>query len=248
MMKNFSLLKKFSSALVAGLTLSALWLSLGNSGTISWLPPLFIFSLVGITLFASLIFPFIWHFRLNKQTDNSDKILGILNVIIRYSIAFNLCRFGWAKIFGLQFIVPETIATQPINQLSGEWLTWFYFGYSHAFGTILALIQIVGSYFLLFRKTLLISAISLFAFMLNLTLINIFYQMNAGALTESVLLTIGLVYLILSDYQRLKIFFLKTLPNIPMLTIKNSTTKNLLRLSTVLLSLLYTLYLVSSMH
>jgi hypothetical protein len=247
-MKFSSILKKIITALVAGLTLSALWLSIGNSGTIPWLPPLFIFLLVGITLFASLIFPFIWHFRLTKPTNNSDKIFGALNVIIRYSIAFNLCRFGWAKIFGLQFVVPETISTQPVNQLSGEWLTWFYFGYSHAFGIILALIQIVGSYFLLFRKTLLISAIILFAFMLNLTLINIFYQMNAGALTESVLLTIGLGYLIFSDYQRLKIFFLEKSPNIPMLTIKNATTKNLLRLSAVVLSLLYTLYLVSSMR
>jgi hypothetical protein len=61
-----------------------------------------------------------------------------------------------------------------MNQQSGEWLTWYYFGYSLVYGCIVAAIQIGGSLMLLFRKTLLLGVIILFAFMLNLTLINIF--------------------------------------------------------------------------
>lgn len=208
MMKDSSIFKKIISCLVAASTTIALLLVLGNSGTLLWFPPLLVFSLVGICFIAAFIYPFIWQYQERKQKVNSYKIYSFLNTLIRYTIAFNLASFGWKKIFGLQFIVPLSIANKPMNQQTGEWLTWFYFGYSHTFGLILALIQIVGSYFLLFRKTLLIAAIVLFAFMLNLTLINFFYQMNAGALTQSVLLTIGLVYLISSDYQRLKILFL----------------------------------------
>ncbi|MEP6683004.1 MAG: hypothetical protein ABJA35_07085, partial [Parafilimonas sp.] len=242
-MRGSSIFKKIISCLVAAFTTIALLLVLGNSGTLTWFPPLLVFSLVGLCFVAALIYPFIWQYQERKQRINSYKIYSFLNTLIRYTIAFNLASFGWKKILGLQFIVPPSIADKPMNQQSGEWLTWFYFGYSHTFGLVLALIQIVGSYFLLFRKTLLIAAITLFAFMLNLTLINFFYQLNAGALTQSVLLTMGLVYLILLDYQRLKNFFLKSLPNIPALTIKNSTTKNLIRLSAVVLSLLFTLYL-----
>ena len=220
MMKDSSILKKIISCLVAALTTIALLLVLGNSGTIAWFPPFLVFSLVGLCFVTALIYPFIWQYQERKQKISSHKIYGFLNTVIRYTIAFNLASFGWKKIFGLQFIVPQSIADKPMNQQSGEWLTWFYFGYSHSFGLVLALIQIIGSYFLLFRKTLLIAAFSLFAFMLNLTLINLFYQMNAGALTQSVLLTIGLVCLILSDYERLKIFFLNSLPSIQTITIK----------------------------
>jgi hypothetical protein len=100
--------------------------------------------------------------------------MAFFYAIIRYTIAFNLASFGWKKIFGIQFVVPDSIASQPMNQQSGDWLTWSYFGYSAAFGLLLAFIQIVGSYFLLFRKTLLLAATVLFAFLLNLMLIDIF--------------------------------------------------------------------------
>ena len=244
-MKDSSILNKFISCFVASLTTIALLLVLGNSGSLTWFPPIVVFSLVGSCFLMAFIYPLIWQYRERKQKINSYKIYSFLNTLIRYTIAFNLATFGWKKIFGLQFIVPISIADKPMNQQTGEWLTWFYFGYSHTFGLLLALIQIVGSYFLLFRKTILIASVCLFTFMLNLTLINFFYHMNAGALTQSVLLTIGLAYLILADYQRLKIFFLKSLPNIPSLTMKNIMTKNLIRLSAIVLSLLFVLYLKS---
>jgi hypothetical protein len=246
-MNKTTFLQKFVTCLVAGLTLSALWLSIGNSGTISWLPPVLIFSFVGISMIFSLIYPFMWQQKERKSTINSIKILGIIYSIIRYSIAFNLCRFGWIKLFGLQFNVPEFIATQSMNQVSGEWLTWFYFGHSHIFSGIVAFIQIGGAYLLLFRRTLLLGSIMLFAFMLNLTLINIFYEMNLGALLQSIILTIGILFLILLDYKRLLDFFLKTTSNLPTIHWSSNLTKNLVRLTVVVLPLLYTIYLKSFM-
>lgn len=219
-MSSQSLFKKFGTCFIAGLMLAALLLMLGNGGNISWLPPVLIFSLVGISLLTSIVFPFIWQYRENQQKIDSIKIYGFLYTFIRYCIAFNIASFGWKKIFGLQFVVPIEIANKPMNQQSGEWLTWFYFGYSAAFGFIIAFVQIGGAYLLLFRKTLLLGLVILFTFMLNLTLINIFYQMNAGALLQSVLLTIGILFLILLDYDRLLGFFLKTTSNLPSLSIK----------------------------
>jgi hypothetical protein len=235
--------QKFITCFVAGLTLSALWLSIGNSGVISWLPPFLIFSLVGISFIGSLIYPFIWHNRENKTLTDATKIYGFIYGLIRYSVAFNLARFGWAKAFGLQFNVPESIASQPINQLSGEWLTWFYFGYSPTFGLIVAAIQIGGGLLLLFRKTLLLGSVILFSFMLNLTLINIFYQMNLGGLLQSILLTIGIVFLMLLDFNKLVDFFLKAKSTLPTINWSSNILKNILRLSVVILPLLYTIYL-----
>jgi hypothetical protein len=242
MTKN-SLLRKLATTLMASLTTVALLLVLGNSGTLAWFPPIVVFSLVGICLLGGIIYPFIWQWQENKLQIDLTRRYELFQRIIRYTVAFNLAGFGWKKIFGLQFVVPGEIAGLPMNQQSGEWLTWYYFGYSHSFGIILAAIQITGAYFLLFRKTVLPAAIALFAFMLNLTLVNLFYQMNAGALLQSVVITTGLVFLILLDYRRLVDFFLKnTYPASSFLS-TNSVAKYLLRLSAIILSLMFTLYL-----
>lgn len=246
-MKHTTLFKKITACFVAGLTTIGLLLVLGNSGTLTWFPPAIVFSLVGIVFLGSLIFPFIWHTQEKKLRFNSERTYGIVYSIIRYTIAFNLAGFGWKKLLGLQFVVPEEISSKPMNQQSGEWLTWYYFGHSYAFGIILAMIQIGGSYLLLFRRTMLLGATILFAFMFNLALINIFYQMNAGALLQSVLLTMGVAFLILLDYEKLVSFYLKTKSSIPSITL-NTLTKNLLRLSAIILSLLFTIYLKSLMR
>ncbi|MEO8240153.1 MAG: hypothetical protein ABI576_18755 [Flavobacterium sp.] len=238
-----SIWKKISTSLIFGLELSALLLLLGNGGNIPWLPPVLVFSLVGFSLLSGLLFPFLWQYLEKKQKIDSVKIYGFLYGSIRYCIAFSIASFGWKKFYGLQFIVPAEISGMPMNQQTGEWLTWFYFGYSHAFGIIIAVIQIIGGYLLLFRRTLLIGAIILFSLLLNLTLINIFYQMNAGALMQSVLLTIGVLFLILLDYDRLVAFFLKTKSNLPSLNFRSSILKNILRFSAIVLSLLFTIYL-----
>lgn len=241
---NLKLLpKKLITCIIAGLCISALLLMFGNSGNIPWFPPTIVFSLVGLSIITALIFPFIWQFLENKQKVDSSKIYGFIYTLVRFTIAFNLMSFGWKKVFGLQFVVPNEIATKPMNQQSGEWLTWYYFGYSLTFGLITAAIQIVGSYLLLFRKTMLLAGIILFSFMLNLTLINVFYDMNTGALLQSVVITIGILFLILIDYQRLVVFFLKTKSNILSISFSNNLTKNIIRFSLVILSLLFTLYL-----
>jgi hypothetical protein len=240
-----SIAKKISTTLILGLVFSALLLMLGNGGNISWFPPIVVFSLVGITLLSALLFPFIWHYLEHNQKMNSVKVYGFLYSGIRYCIAFNIASFGLKKFYGLQFIVPTEIASLPMNQQSGEWLTWFYFGHSQAFGIIIALIQIGGGYLILFRRTLLIGAIILFSLLANLTLINIFYQMNAGALLQSVVLTIGVLFLILLEYKKLIAFFLKTKSNLPSLNFNSVLAKNMVRLSAIVLSLLFTIYLKS---
>ena len=242
-----SIFKKIGASVILGLEIAALFLLLGNGGNVPWLPPVLVFSGVGIALLLSILFPFVWHFLEQIQKINTAKVYAILYSGIRYCIAFNMASFGWKKFYGLQFIVPAEISNMPMNQQSGEWLTWYYFGYSHAFGIIIALIQIIGGYMLLFRRTLLMGSIILFSLLLNLTLINVFYQMNAGALLQSVLLTIGVFYLIILDSKRWIDFFFKTKSNLQSVQVNKVFLKNILRLSAILLSLLFTICLKNLM-
>jgi len=235
-----SLPKKFMTSLIAGVTLAALLLMLGNGGNVPWLPPMLIFGLCGIVLLLSLLYPFIWHYR----KANSAKKYRLLYYVTRYCIAFNIAGFGFKKLFGLQFIVPAEIASLPVKEISGEWLTWYYFGYSPGFGLVIAAIQIGGACMLLCNRTVLLGGAILFSLMLNLMVVNIFYGMNAGALLQSVVLTMGLLFLILVDYQRLAKLFFNISPSYQS-TSKNSMANNILRFSAILLSLLFTWYLSS---
>jgi hypothetical protein len=245
MRKKISLAEKCIACMIAALTTIALLLHLGNSGTLPWFPPLLVFSLAGCCLLICGILPFVWHSKEKREGMASEKIYGILLAIIRYSIAFNLAIFGWKKLFGLQFVVPPAIAGIPMNQQSGEWLTWYYFGYSDIFSAAIAIFQLSAAYALLFRKTQLVAALLLFPFMLNLTMINIFYHLNAGALIQSILLTLGIILLVSLEYKRLVDFFFRIPASISSINITGKRSRNMLRFSAILLSLLFTLYLKS---
>ncbi len=234
--------KKIMYCLVAGLTVAALLLVLGNSGTLPWFPPILVFSLVGITVLTSLVYPYVWQYQERRKHIDSQSHYSLLLGIVRYSVAFNIASFGWKKIFGLQFLVPPEIASQPMNQQLGEVLTWYYFGYSEAFGLLIAITQIAGAYFLLFRKTFLLSCVVLFALMLNIALVDIFYQMNAGALTQAVVLTLGLFFLLMTEHQKLLEIFFRLEPAVPSYPFKNYLVKHAMRLSAIVLSLLFVYY------
>jgi hypothetical protein len=168
-------------------------------------------------------------------------------MIIRYSLAFNISFFGWAKLLELQFRVPESISSRPMNQQSGQWLTWYYFGYSYGFNLILAFVQICGATLLLFRKTVLFGAVTLFAIMFNITLINFFYRLNFGALLFSIITTVGITYIMLLDYKRIVAFFFKSNFNQPSLSKSVYIIRSVFGFSAIALSLLFVLYLKSKL-
>ncbi|MCR5887229.1 hypothetical protein LRS06_05435 [Hymenobacter sp. J193] len=245
-MPSTSFLQKLATCLVAGLVVAALLLVLGNSGSLAWFPPVVVFSLVGAALLVAVVFPVVWQGLERRQRINSEQVYGWLYGVIRYGLAFNIASFGWKKLFGLQFVVPTEIAAQPMNQQSGEWLTWYYFGYSEAFGLIIAGLQIVGAGLLLFRRTLLLGVFLLLAVMGNLVLINVFYHLNAGALLQSVVLTVGLVFLLWTERVRVVALLLQAHSAVPTPTLAGST-RLLLRLSALGLSLLFVWYLASQL-
>ncbi|QIX62326.1 hypothetical protein HER32_14520 [Hymenobacter sp. BT18] len=245
-MAGTSFLQKFATCLVAALVVVALLLVLGNSGSLAWFPPVVVFSLVGAALLAGLVFPMVWQGLERRQRINSERVYGWLFGIIRYCLAFNIASFGWKKLFGLQFVVPTEVAAQPMNQQSGEWLTWYYFGYSAAFGLIIAGLQIVGAGLLLFRRTLLLGVFVLLAVMGNLVLINVFYHLNAGALVQSMVLTLGLAFLLWTERVRVVALLLQAQSTVPTPTLEGST-RQLLRLSALGLSLLFVWYLASQL-
>ncbi len=118
----------------------------------------------------------------------------------RYFVAFVIIAYGWAKIMGSQFTILDSELDKPLGEISGFWLTWHYFGFSPIYGNLIALVQIVGGFLLLWRKTVLLAACVLFGIVGNIILIDIFYAVDLGALMMAGVLEGGL-FIILNFHR-----------------------------------------------
>ena len=97
---------------------------------------------------------------------------------LRYLCAFMLYMYGVSKLLHLQFNLAAELAPRAIGSLNGYQLTWFYYGYSRIYASILGLTQVTGATLFLFRKTTLLAALLMLPVMANILLINIFILVN----------------------------------------------------------------------
>lgn len=62
----------------------------------------------------------------------------------RWLAAVLMIAYGFAKLNGSQFTVLDSEVTKPMGEVSRFWLTWYYFGVSTVYGTVIALVEIGG--------------------------------------------------------------------------------------------------------
>lgn len=124
-------------------------------------------------------------------------------VTSRYVAAFLLLTYGFAKLTGAQFTVLDSELDKPLREVSGFWLTWYYFGYSAFYGTMIAAVQIVGGLALLARRTALVGALLLLPVVVNIVLIDIFYEIALGALAPAILIAGCLIRVVAAHIGRL---------------------------------------------
>ena len=116
--------------------------------------------------------------------------------VLRYSAAFLLLSYGLAKLDGVQFAFSPEQLRQPIGTISGFWLTWYYYGYSHAYACILGAIQVLAATLLMFRRTTLLGAMIAAPVLTNILLIDIFFRISWPATgIAAYLLTVCAVFL-----------------------------------------------------
>ena len=115
---------------------------------------------------------------------------------LRYLSAFLLLVYASAKLVGRQFHVPPEMALRPVGSLSGYWLAWFYYAYSHTYEVILGLVELAGGTLLLFRKTALLGAALMLPVMTNIVMINVFYLIGVGAMCTSTFIFVSMLALL----------------------------------------------------
>ena len=124
-----------------------------------------------------------------------------LYTFCRYFVAAVVFWYGFAKLTGAQFTVLDSELDKPLGEVSGFWLTWYYYGYSAVYGNFVALVQIAGGVLLLFRRTTLLGAAVLFGVLSNIALVNVFYGVDLGALLAALVLT-GCLAFVLWQHRR----------------------------------------------
>ena len=237
------LLLSLTAGIVMGMTLFRIGVRMGREYGF----PLVLAAIpAAILILTSLVYPFLWQRREGRQGPRALAVLAprvFWQGLLRYGIALDLAMFGFQKLFRLQFVVPMAMQDQPGSRLTGEELTWTYFGHSYAFACAIGLFQIVGSVLLMYRRTKLIGVFTLLPVMLNICLLNIFYGFEAGEVVHAVVLLLGLLYLFFEEYPRLAAFFLAK-PASSVLEFRGRGLRNFLRLSVLFLPVL----LISSFH
>jgi len=168
-----------------------------------------------ISLLFAVAYSVYWQRKEIKNRINSGKLHAWFRGILRYWLVFEICTYGFAKILKTQFGITYNRDDMPVGRLNGFELTWNYFAHSYTFAVIIASFQIGGSILLLFRRTTLLGAAILLPVMVNILLINFFYDISPGALMNSVLFSLGLLFLLLLQRSALIGVFLRTGSDLP---------------------------------
>lgn len=204
------------------------------------------FSALALSVLLCIGFSFYWHKREKNKTFNSIKCTAWLSVLLRYWIAFLLLDFGFQKIFEVNFNYSYHINDSLASVLTGQELTWKYYGFSYGLSVIVAFFQIIGSVFLLFRRTLLLGVLTLLPVMLNIILINIFYNIGPITLFTSILITLGLVNLFLQHKVEIIRFFTQYKSTLP--SLGNPFLRSIMRILCVLIPLVFVVYYNYDVH
>ena len=116
--------------------------------------------------------------------------------VVRFAVALLLLVYGFAKLNGSQFTILDSELDKPMGQVSGFWLTWYYFGYSKIYSTCIALGEIGGGLLLTFRRTTLLGICILLPMATNIILIDILFGIDCGGLLVALAIEAGLLLLL----------------------------------------------------
>lgn len=188
-------------------------------------------AMAGLIAISSLI-AVLWH-----RSGKGENLHVYFQTAVSFYLAFGISVYGAAKIMETQFQVPASILDRPVSEVDGFWLTWIYFGHSHTMAMMLGAIQIIGAALLLFRYTRLIGVFVLLPVIINIVLINYFYSISPLAFFNVLHYTAMLVFLMLLDFDKLKVAFLSNRGKLHFNW--KTVSLNVLRVAIIVLSFLF---------
>ncbi|GAB3523403.1 DoxX family protein [Emticicia fontis] len=113
---------------------------------------------------------------LHAKIPNAYRVQPILVFLLRMYLAWIIMSYGLAKVFAGQF--PQLMANMDARmaELSPMRVAWAFFGYSKGYQIFLGWGEVIPAFLLLFRRTALLGALLMVVVMLNVWLVNIFFD------------------------------------------------------------------------
>lgn len=146
--------------------------------------------------------------KLTIKTETIQKTVYLIRLLCRYFIGVILLFYASGKILKTQFNLSLSTNQEVIGNLSGFELTWYYYGYSRAYVIMIALVQILSALLLFFRRTERMGVILFFSFMVNIFMIDYFYDIDIAKPMANFLIILGTI-LLLTDWKAFKFYFFK---------------------------------------
>lgn len=158
-----------------------------------------------LLLLISAMLSLMWSI-LDKKQDYYPKLQYWFRVFISYYLAFQLFKYGFNKVFKLQFYLPEpNILYSNVGSLGRDILYWSVMGASYSYTVFAGILELIPAFMLLFRRTRLLGALTAFAVLVNVVMINVSFDISVKILSSFLLLLS--VVIILPDIPNLYRFF-----------------------------------------
>ena len=125
-----------------------------------------------------------------------------------------LVFYGFGKINGAQFLVPDAELARPMGEVSGFWLTWYYFGWSTPYKFLIAGTEIIGGLLLFWPRTALLGGVILLPVMLNVVAIDLLFGVDLSGTIPACLILWAVFEVVLPHWARLRAAVLEA-PSIP---------------------------------
>lgn len=150
---------------------------------------------------VALIAAAVWS-TVDRRRPNYRKLDSWVRVLLRYTLAFTLFSYGFAKIFPLQFRpTPLFRLIEPYGQFSPMGVLWSFMGASVPYVIFSGAAEVFAGLFLLFRRTTSLGAMASFAVMLNVAALNYCYDVPVKLYSSH--LALMALFLLAPDLRRL---------------------------------------------
>lgn len=143
----------------------------------------------------------VWSIAERKRL-NYKRLHAWLRLLIRYTLAFTLFGYGFAKVFPLQFQPPHFYKlTEQYSDFSPMGVLWSFMGASVPYIIFSGAAEVLGGLLLLARRTATLGAMISAAVLLNILVLNLCYDVPVKLYSANLLLMAA--FLLAPDLRRL---------------------------------------------
>jgi uncharacterized membrane protein YphA (DoxX/SURF4 family) len=143
---------------------------------------------------------------IDKQKYRYSKLEYILQVLIRYFLAFTIMQYGAAKVVDMQFSSSINGLDTRVIDLGPMGIAWTFFGFSYEYEFFIGCGQIIAAILLLYRRTTTLGAVLMVTIMANIVFVNFSFNVCVKFFSSTYLAMA--IYLLLDDAGRLARFFI----------------------------------------